>query len=143
VLIKYFKSLIVLNHPKYDPWLTSLSSKMTKRFGNLSAVNNLSFNVQEGEIPGMMVQRAGKTRSSILSPGYPPTEGKVHYRGKDVTHLSAANRCRLGIGKEHIQFPPFEKHDRLREPPCRSRVRCDLKGSRPRLSTEILISPAS
>ena len=84
--------------------------KLTKRFGNLAAVHNLSFNVQEGEILGMMGPNgAGKTTVFNLITGvYPPSEGKVTYKGKDVTHLSAANRCRLGIGRTYQIPRPFE-----------------------------------
>ena len=84
--------------------------KLTKRFGNLAAVYNLSFHVQEGEILGMMGPNgAGKTTVFNLITGvYPPSEGKVTYQGKDVTHLSAANRCRLGIGRTYQIPRPFE-----------------------------------
>jgi branched-chain amino acid transport system ATP-binding protein len=84
--------------------------KLTKWFGNLVAVNQLSFNVREGEILGMMGPNgAGKTTVFNLITGvYPPSEGKVFYHGKDATHLSAAHRCRLGIGRTYQVPRPFE-----------------------------------
>ena len=84
--------------------------KLTKRFGNLAAVANLSFNVDEGEILGMMGPNgAGKTTVFNLITGvYAPSEGKVIYKGTDVTHFSASNRCRLGIGRTYQIPRPFE-----------------------------------
>jgi branched-chain amino acid transport system ATP-binding protein len=82
---------------------------LTKHFGNLAAVSNLSFNVREGEILGMMGPNgAGKTTIFNLITGvYPPTAGKVVYRGKDVTCVSAAYRCRMGIGRTYQIPRPF------------------------------------
>ena len=83
---------------------------LTKTFGNLTAVDNLTFDVQEGEILGMMGPNgAGKTTVFNLITGvYKPSRGKVIYKGKDVTHLSAAHRCRLGIGRTYQIPRPFE-----------------------------------
>jgi branched-chain amino acid transport system ATP-binding protein len=84
--------------------------KLTKWFGNLAAVNDLSFNVQQGEILGMMGPNgAGKTTVFNLITGVnSPTAGKVTYQGRDVTHLSAPHRCRIGIGRTYQIPRPFE-----------------------------------
>jgi len=83
---------------------------LTKTFGNLTAVDNLSFDVQEGEILGMMGPNgAGKTTVFNLITGvYKPNRGKIIYEGTDVTHFSAAYRCRLGIGRTYQIPRPFE-----------------------------------
>jgi branched-chain amino acid transport system ATP-binding protein len=83
---------------------------LTKSFGNLLAVNNLTFDVQEGEILGMMGPNgAGKTTVFNLVTGvYMPTRGKVIFKGMDVTRLSASSRCRLGIGRTYQIPRPFE-----------------------------------
>jgi len=82
---------------------------LTKRFGNLAAVCDLSFDVQEGEILGMMGPNgAGKTTVFNLVTGvYKPDEGQILYKDKDVTHTSAPHRCRLGIGRTYQIPRPF------------------------------------
>jgi branched-chain amino acid transport system ATP-binding protein len=87
-----------------------LVQDLTKTFGNLTAVDHLTFDVQEGEVLGMMGPNgAGKTTVFNLITGvYGPSRGKVIYKGKDVTHLSAAHRCRLGIGRTYQIPRPFE-----------------------------------
>ena len=82
---------------------------LTKSFGNLTAVSNLSFDVQEGEILGMMGPNgAGKTTVFNLITGvYKPTAGQIFYKSKDVTHASAPHRCRLGIGRTYQIPRPF------------------------------------
>jgi branched-chain amino acid transport system ATP-binding protein len=83
---------------------------LTKTFGNLTAVDDLSFDVQKGEILGMMGPNgAGKTTVFNLITGvYRPNGGKIVYEGTDVTHYSAAHRCRLGIGRTYQIPRPFE-----------------------------------
>ncbi len=85
-------------------------NRLTKWFGNLAAVNDLSFNVVQGEILGMMGPNgAGKTTVfNLITGAYGPTNGTILYAGKDVTHISAARRCRLGIGRTYQIPRPFE-----------------------------------
>jgi branched-chain amino acid transport system ATP-binding protein len=83
---------------------------LTKTFGNLTAVDNLTFDVEEGEILGMMGPNgAGKTTVFNLITGvYKPSKGKVIYKSIDVTHFPASHRCRLGIGRTYQIPRPFE-----------------------------------
>ena len=115
--------------------------KLTKWFGNLAAVNDLSFNVQQGEILGMMGPNgAGKTTVFNLITGvHPPTAGKVTYQGKDVTHFSASHRCRLGIGRTYQIPRPFENMTVLENLLVGAEYGGQLKGKEARaLCAEIL-----
>jgi branched-chain amino acid transport system ATP-binding protein len=84
--------------------------RLTKYFGNLAAVSGLSFSVERGEVLGMMGPNgAGKTTVFNLITGVSaPTSGTVVYEDRDVTHLSASHRCRLGIGRTYQVPRPFE-----------------------------------
>ena len=115
--------------------------KLTKWFGNLAAVNDLSFNVEQGEILGMMGPNgAGKTTVFNLITGvHPPTAGKVTYQGRDVTHFSASHRCRLGIGRTYQIPRPFENMTVLENLLVGAEYGGQLKGKEARaLCTEIL-----
>ena len=59
---------------------------LTKRFGGLAAVNNVSFKVQEGSISGLIGPNgAGKTTIFNLITGvYKVSEGQILYKGKPI-----------------------------------------------------------
>lgn len=84
-------------------------SRVTKRFGGLTAVNNVTFNVEAGEIFGLIGPNgAGKTTLlSCLAGDLRPNGGTVIFDGRDTTGLPADRMCRLGIGRT-FQIPkPF------------------------------------
>lgn len=62
---------------------------LTKYFGGLAAVNDLSLEVKEGEILGFIGPNgAGKTTFfNLLSGVFPPTKGKIIFQGADITGL--------------------------------------------------------
>lgn len=59
---------------------------LTKKFGSFTAVDNISFSIQEGEIVGFLGQNgAGKTTTiQMLMGALTPTEGTISYFGKDL-----------------------------------------------------------
>ena len=72
---------------------------ITKKFGNLVANEDVSFAVNEHEIVSLIGPNgAGKTTLfNSISGYYPPTSGKVWFKGKDITGRPAYEICRLGI----------------------------------------------
>ncbi|MBW1666692.1 MAG: ATP-binding cassette domain-containing protein [Deltaproteobacteria bacterium] len=76
-----------------------MTQGVTKRFGDFVAVDRVDFDLQEKETLGIIGPNgAGKTTFiNILSGFYNPEEGHVFHDGKDITHLSAANRVKMGI----------------------------------------------
>jgi len=72
---------------------------LTKRFGGLVAIANLDFNVEKGVILGIIGPNgAGKTTLYNLITGFiKPTGGKVLFKGKDITRLSANRRASIGL----------------------------------------------
>ena len=83
--------------------------ELTKSFGGLVAVNNLSFDVGEREALGLMGPNgAGKTTVFNLIYGvYPPTSGKIRFEGSSIGGLPPHRVCRLGIGRTHQIPQPF------------------------------------
>lgn len=72
---------------------------LTKKFGGLSAVNNLSLHVNEGEILGLIGPNgAGKTTTFNLITGFiRPDKGKVIYDGINISSLKPHEICKLGM----------------------------------------------
>ncbi|MEM3730433.1 MAG: ABC transporter ATP-binding protein [Candidatus Bathyarchaeia archaeon] len=83
--------------------------KVTKKFGGLTALNNVDFSIDEGEIVGLIGPNgAGKsTLFNVISGALRPTSGKIKFKDKDITGLRPHKICRLGIGRT-FQIPkPF------------------------------------
>lgn len=74
---------------------------ITKRFGGLTATEEVSFTVKEGEILSIIGPNgAGKsTLFNCITGFYRPDAGKVLFRGKDITTASAHKICKLGIAR--------------------------------------------
>ncbi len=74
-------------------------ASLTKRFGGLTAVNDLSFSVREGAITGLIGPNgAGKTTVFNLVCGqFVPTSGTVAFKGTDVGRMAPHRRVRLGM----------------------------------------------
>ncbi len=82
---------------------------LTKRFGGLVAVDDVSFDLFEGEILGLIGPNgAGKTTMvSLISGTISPSTGKVLFQGAPIAHLPAFRRSRLGIGRTFQLMKPF------------------------------------
>lgn len=85
--------------------ITSLS----KRFGAVVVADDISLDVSEGEALGILGPNgAGKTTLFNMIAGVIASDsGRISYCGEDVSRRSAAQRCKLGIGRS-FQIPqPF------------------------------------
>ena len=74
---------------------------VTKRFGGLVAVNQVSLEVNEGEIFSVIGPNgAGKTTIFNLLTGiYTPDEGRILFLGQDITGSTPDKAAKLGIGR--------------------------------------------
>ena len=72
---------------------------ITKEFGKLRAVNEVSLEIIKGDIHAIIGPNgAGKSTYFNLVTGYHrATSGKVLFKGKEITKLPAYHRCNLGI----------------------------------------------
>ncbi len=86
------------------------TTDLTRRFMGLVAVNKVSFSMDEGEILGIIGPNgAGKTTFINLVSGIiMPSEGKVEYKGQDITYMPAHERARLGIARTYQLIHPLE-----------------------------------
>ncbi|MDQ3756863.1 MAG: ATP-binding cassette domain-containing protein [Actinomycetota bacterium] len=74
---------------------------LTKRFGGITAVDDVSFTLREGEILGLIGPNgAGKTTIFDLISGHLPLdEGRIVVKGVDITKWGADKRALLGLGR--------------------------------------------
>ncbi len=84
---------------------------VSRRFGGLNAVNDVTFSVQEGEILGLIGPNgAGKTTLINLITGvHPATAGQVVFEGRDITRLKPHNIARIGLARTFQIVQPFPK----------------------------------
>jgi len=77
------------------------TSKLTKRFGNLIAVNQVDLEIKKEEIIGLIGPNgAGKTTFFNLITGLEtPDEGQVIFKGTNVTTMSPHTICKLGMSR--------------------------------------------
>ncbi len=74
---------------------------VTKRFGNLTAIENVSLTIEPGELRAIIGPNgAGKTTFfNLISGLFPPSSGTVRLDDKDVTGLSPEERVRRGMAR--------------------------------------------
>ncbi len=74
---------------------------VTKRFGGLTANEDISFSVAKGEIVGLIGPNgAGKsTLFGCIAGYYPPTSGAILFEGRRITGMAPEAICRRGIAR--------------------------------------------
>jgi branched-chain amino acid transport system ATP-binding protein len=74
---------------------------VSKRFGSLVAVREVSLTVAKGELRAIIGPNgAGKTTFFNLVSGlFPPSAGSIRFDGRDVTRMAAHERVRLGMAR--------------------------------------------
>ena len=81
-----------------------------KQFGGLVAVNDLTFDIREGEILGLIGPNgAGKsTTFALISGALPLTAGEIMFRGESIGSREPYRIARLGIGRtfQHVRLLP-------------------------------------
>lgn len=86
-------------------------SKLTRMFGGLRAVDDLSFAVKRGEVFGIIGPNgAGKTTTfNMIAGAIAPTEGSIKFRGENITGLLPHAICKKGIGRTFQVTQSFPK----------------------------------
>ena len=75
--------------------------KVTKYFGGLAAVSDVSFYVDQGEVAGLIGPNgAGKTTLfNLISAALVPKPGIIRFKGVNITGMKPYKICRLGIAR--------------------------------------------
>ena len=83
---------------------------ISKHFGGLKAVDNVSMEVKQGEVLGIIGPNgAGKTTFFNLITGtYPLTSGKIFFDGKDVTNYTPEKMAGLGMARTFQNIKLFK-----------------------------------
>ncbi|PKM82885.1 MAG: ABC transporter ATP-binding protein [Firmicutes bacterium HGW-Firmicutes-14] len=82
---------------------------LTKRFGGLVAVSDVSLTINQGEFVGLIGPNgAGKTTLFNLLTGFHrPSAGTVVFKGEDITGLKTSGRVHLGLARTFQIVQPF------------------------------------
>ena len=106
---------------------------VSKRYGRVTAVDDVSFRVERGEILGFLGPNgAGKTTTMRILTGYlPATSGRVSVAGFDVMDQSLDVRRNIGYLPESVPLYPEMRVDeyilyraKLKQMPRRARLTC-------------------
>ena len=84
---------------------------VSKHFGGLAAIRNVSFEIKTGEILGLIGPNgAGKTTLfNVVNGFYPPTKGEVTFKGKRISNLQPHEICKLGIARTFQVVKPLQR----------------------------------
>lgn len=84
---------------------------VSKRFGGLQALTRVTFDLPQGQILGLIGPNgAGKTTLfNAINGVYPPEEGRILFRDRDVTHAKPSEHARLGMARTHQIVQPLNE----------------------------------
>jgi len=115
---------------------------VSKRFGGLLAVSDVSFSLAEGEILGLIGPNgAGKTTLfNVVNGVYKADAGTISFGGKDITHQSPDKVVHLGLARTHQIVKPLNDLtllDNVTVGACFGREYLDLNAAR-KIALEVL-----
>ena len=87
--------------------------RVTKRFGGLTALDEVSFSVAAGEIRGLIGPNgAGKsTMFKNIAGFYTPSSGDIRYQGRSINGLAPHTIAELGIVRTFQETPLKGAHE--------------------------------
>jgi len=84
---------------------------VTKRFGGLQALTQVTFDLPKGQILGLIGPNgAGKTTLfNTINGVYHPEEGRIIFQGKDVTNKKPYHLAKMGMARTHQIVRPLNE----------------------------------
>jgi branched-chain amino acid transport system ATP-binding protein len=115
---------------------------LTKRFGGLQALTDVTFDLAEGEILGLIGPNgAGKTTLfNVINGVYAPERGRVTFRGEDITGQPSYEVAQRGLARTHQVVRPLNEltvRENVMVGACYGREKHSLKEAR-RVAEEAL-----
>jgi branched-chain amino acid transport system ATP-binding protein len=115
---------------------------LTKRFGGLQALSDVTFDLAEGEILGLIGPNgAGKTTLfNVINGVYAPERGRVTFRGEDITGQPSYGVAQRGLARTHQVVRPLNEltvRENVMVGACYGREKHSLKEAR-RVAEEAL-----
>ena len=100
-----------INIPATDGQMVLQAENLVKKYGKRTVVNNVSFNVKQGEIVGLLGPNgAGKTTSFYMTTGLVvPNGGRIFMNDTEITKYPVYKRARIGIGYLAQEASVFRK----------------------------------
>ena len=105
---------------------------LTKHFGSLMAVNSVDFSVRKGELKSIIGPNgAGKTTFfNLLTGMFPPTDGQIFFKDKNITGSTPEQVAGMGIGRSFQVtsiFPELSVFDNVYIPALRYHSRDEAR----------------
>ncbi len=86
-------------------------NNIVKNFGGLTAINNVSFDVQQGDIVGLIGPNgAGKTTVfNVINGFYKPNRGQIFFKDKDISGIKPYKVCKVGLARTFQVVKPLQR----------------------------------
>ena len=113
---------------------------VSKQFGGLAALTDVSFTLNKGEILGLIGPNgAGKTTIfNVINGFYPPTKGDVFLRGEKVSNLKPHTLCKLGLARTFQVVKPLQRMSTLDNVIASAFVHARTKAQAEEIALEVL-----
>ena len=114
--------------------------KVSRFFGGLAAVNDVSFDVNEGEIVGLIGPNgAGKTTLfNVVNGFYEPSRGEVFFQSRRISGLRPHEVCKRGIARTFQVVKPLQRMSVLDNVIASAFLRVGTKAEAERVAYETL-----
>jgi len=113
---------------------------VSKHFGGLIAIKDVSFEIKTGEILGLIGPNgAGKTTLfNVVNGFYTPTIGEVSFKGKRISGFQPHEICKLGIARTFQVVKPLQRMSVLDNVVASAFLRANNKSEAVEIATETL-----